>query len=204
MSSTTSTPSTLLSSPRTQRVMLWISGAVLLIGVAIFLGVYFGGGSQDVHTNPSASVVSRGPVDKNPVGDVAASKVPASPAARSVARLFLETAVARKNLATAYTLVGPWLKGVSRTEWLKGNNPVTYFPAANLKTAPLVVKSSTKNALMLEVGPLLAAKGQKIGGLPSLGFTMEVDRIGGKWLVNYFMPDYTGKRLATDSAGTGG
>jgi hypothetical protein len=184
--------------------MMWISGAVLLIGIAVFLGIYFAGSAQDVHpSSNAANVVSKGTVDSNPL-DVSAQKVPASPAARSVARLFLETAVARKNMPLAYTLVGPWLKGVPRAQWIKGNNPVTYFPGKNLKTASLVTKSSTKNALLLEVGPLVVGKGHKIGGLPSLAFTMEVDRLHGKWLVNYFMPDYSFKRLATDSAGSGG
>ena len=144
------------------------------------------GTSEEAHSNTAPVIEAR-----------------VSPAALRVARSFLETAVGRKDLASAYTLVGPWLKGVSKAQWIKGNNPVTYFPASNLKTAPFKVKSSTKNALLLEVGPLLAGKGTKIGGLPSLAFTMEVDRIHGKWLVNYFMPDYSLKRLAADKAGQG-
>ena len=131
-------------------------------------------------------------------------QVPVSPAARTVARRFLETAVGRQDLARAYTLVGPWLKGVSRKQWIKGNNPVTYFPASNLKTAPFKVLSSAKNALMLGVGPLVAPKGTKLRrtlnsvqrGLESLIFRLEVDRIRGKWLVNYFMPNYTYTHLA--------
>jgi hypothetical protein len=187
-------------------MLMWISGAVLLIGIAVFLGafVFNGGGStQDVH--PSANIVTPGIADQNPVdgGNVSAQKVPASPDARRVARLFLETAVARKNLNTAWAITGPWLKGIPKAEWVSGSNPVTYFPAKNLKTAAFKTLSSTKNALVLEVGPLVPYKVVHGRALRPLTFRLEVDRIGGKWLVNYFMAQYTIKHLAADSAGAG-
>ncbi len=187
-----------LSSPRSQRMMLWISGAVLAIGLAIFLGVFFGRGTaQDVHAGGNINVQS-GPADRaNP----SAPTAPASPAARNVARVFLETAVARKNLATAYAITGPALKGIPRAQWITGSNPVTYYPAGNLKTAPFKVLSSTKNALLLEVGPLVPAKGAKTR---PLSFKLEVDRMGGKWLVNYLMADYAIPHPSQDGAGSGG
>jgi hypothetical protein len=43
---------------------------------------------------------------------------------------------------------------------------------------------------MFDVGRLVIPKGKKFGGLRSLPFKLEVDRIKGKWLVNYFMPAY--------------
>jgi hypothetical protein len=112
--------------------------------------------------------------------------VPASPAALSVARTFLQTAVGRKNLAVAYNhIVGRFLKaGVSRVEWLKGNNPVPYFPASNLETAPLKVTSSTKKALWLEI---VLKGGPEVRVHKPVAFRMEVDRIRGRWLVNYFL-----------------
>lgn len=160
-----SSPGPILLSPRKRRTLI---GAALVIGLGIFLIVVFD--RQDVH-NPAADV-SRGPT-----------------AARSVARLFLETAVARKNLATGYAITGPWLKGISRAQWINGDNPVPYYPASNLKTAPLTVSSSRKNAVMFEIGPLVVPKRTKFGGLRSLSFRLEVDRVKGKWLVNYFMPE---------------
>jgi hypothetical protein len=176
---------------------MWISGAVLVIGISIFLGVFFGGGSsQDATAGAPPPVV-------NPLtGNVDNEKVPASPEARSVARTFLETAVARKHLDVAYSIVGPWLKGESRAEWITGNNPVQPFPGRNLKTAPFKVLSSTKNALLLQVGPLVPKTLTK--GLRPLSFKLEVDRLHGKWLVNYFMPEYAMQRQATPGAGLGG
>jgi hypothetical protein len=143
---------------------MWISGAGAVIGISLCVGC-----------GTAATHVSRSPV-----------AVPVSPTARRVARTFLETAVARKNLGLAYGIAGPGLKtGISRAEWLKGNNPVTYFPASNLKTAPLKVTSSTKRVLRLAV----ALKVKPEAGLhKSLTFVMEVDRIRGRWLVNEFFP----------------
>ena len=150
---------------------MWIGGAVLVIGVFIFFD-----------RGPTAP--KRGPVPGK-------AKVAASPAARRVARTFLETAVARKNLGVAYDITGPDLKaGLSRAQWITGNNPVTYYPAENLSTAALKVKSSTKNRLWLEIGLVSKRRSDVPESVKSLGFQMEVVRIRGKWLVNYFWANF--------------
>jgi hypothetical protein len=61
------------------------------------------------------------------------------------------------------------------------------YPAANAKTAKLVVKSSHKNELRL----LVELVPQKGSGVRPLAFFLNVDRIGGKWLVNYWLADYS-------------
>lgn len=189
MSSTTSTPTGFLSSPRNQRWLMWISGAVLVIGVAVFLGVFFSRGtSQPASAGNLSTVSSAGPsstktATKNP-------KVAPSPDALQAARTFLETAVLRKNLDAAYPLVGPALKGgMSLATWRKGAIAVQPYPAINAKTAKLVVQHSHKNELMLLV-VLVARKGS---GVRPQGFFLNVDRIGGKWLVNYWLPDFQHK-----------
>jgi hypothetical protein len=185
MSSTTS-PTGFLSSPRMQQRLLWISAAVLVVGVAVFLGVYFtrsAGPSSNVNIS---TVSSQGPSStKTATGN---PRVPASASALQVARTFLETAVLRKNLDAAYGIVGPDLKGgMSLAQWRKGNIAVQPYPAINAKTAKLTVLTSHKDELMLVAGPLVARKGS---GIRPLAFYLNVDRLGGKWLVNYFLPDY--------------
>jgi hypothetical protein len=94
----------------------------------------------------------------------------------------------RKNLAAAYSIVGPDLKGgVSLATWRKGNIPVTFYPAANANLAKLNVQSSHKNELKLRT-VLFPRKGS---GVKPLVFDLNVDRIGGKWLVNYFLAEYS-------------
>jgi hypothetical protein len=164
---------------------MWISAAVLVIGVAVFLGVYFSRGTTQSNINVS-TVTSAGPsstkaATKNP-------RVPASAGALKVARTFLETAVLRKNLDAAYGIVGPNLKGgMTLAQWRTGNIAVVGYPAANAKTAKLVVKSSHKN----EVRLLVELVPQKGSGVRPLAFFLNVDRIGGKWLVNYWLADYS-------------
>jgi hypothetical protein len=162
---------------------MWISGFVLVIGVAVFLAVFLGRGSSPAATG--ISTISSGPKPTDTTQSSGA-KVPAAPAALAVARTFLETAVPRKNLDTAYDLVGPALKGgFSRAAWRTGNIPVQYFDATNLKTAQFLIKWSHPSELMLEVG----LKGKPGSNVKSLAFLLGVDRIGGKWLVNYFIPE---------------
>jgi hypothetical protein len=188
MSSTTPSES-FLSSPRNQRWLMWISAAVLVVGLAVFLGVFLTRGSS----SPSkVSVVSSGPPapTKQPTGAKNAKVAPAH-SALQVARTFLETAVLRKNLAASYGIVGPTLKeGMSAAQWRKGNIAVDPYPANNAKTAALDVVYSQKNHLMLIV-KLTPQKGSGVN--KPQAYKLGVDRIHGKWLVNYWIADYSHK-----------
>jgi len=164
---------------------MWSSGAVLVLGIAIFLGVFFSRGTTP--PTQSLSTISSKPSDttQNTAG---ATKVPASASALQVAHTFLETAVVRKNLDTAYALVGPFLKtGISRKAWRTGNIPVQPYPAMNVKSALLQVLSSTKSELILQtvLNPRVGSGVKK----PQV-FDITLNRIGGKWLVNNFQPVY--------------
>lgn len=197
MSSTTSSPSGFLSSPRRQQRLLWLSAVVLAIGVAVFLGVYLSrgtsqpatsGGIQNVTTPPAPTTKAHGP-----------TKVKPSPVALQVARTFVQTAVLQKNLDVAYGLVGPDLKGgETLAQWRKAN-PVTAYPARNAKTAHFVVQWSHPKQLMLQI-VLDAQPGSHVR--PSLAFSIGLNRVGGKnghggrWVVNYWMPEYTAAILA--------
>ncbi|HJU36243.1 MAG TPA: hypothetical protein VJ716_02355 [Gaiellaceae bacterium] len=193
MSSTASSPSGFLSSPRNQRRLMWISGAVLAIGIAVFLGVYLSRGtSQSGSVSPSIGTVSSPPSKthqaKNPT-------VAPSTDALKVGRTFLETAVLRKNLDVAYPLVGPDLKGgMSLAQFKKGNLPIVPYPAVNAKTAPFKVTESHKTQLFAQV-VLVARKGS---GVKPLAFNVGLQRVGKKWIVNYWVPEPTIKVRASD------
>ena len=170
---------------------MWISGAVLVIGIAAFLFVFLSRGTGSGQASSAQlSTVSSPPAS---TAQAAPKKVAPSAAALKVARTFLETAVLRKNLDVAYGLVGPDLKGgMSLAQWEKGNIPVAVYPARDAKTAKFVVESSHPNQLMLQVG-LHPRKGS---GVKPLTFAVGLERVGGKngkpahWLVNYFMAKY--------------
>jgi hypothetical protein len=187
--SSTSSETGFLSSPRNQRWLMWISGAVLVVGVAVFLGVFLSRGSSSPSNANVSTVGSAGPSSTKPAASKS-TKVAPSASALQVARKFLETAVLRKNLDASYAIVGPTLKEqMSRAQWRKGNIAVDPYPANNAKTAKLNVAYSHKNHLML----IVALTPQKGSGVPPQAYKLGVDRINGKWLVNYWIADYSHK-----------
>jgi hypothetical protein len=187
MSSTTSPETGFFASPQRQRWLMWISGAVLVVGIAVFLGVFLSRGGSSGPVSHDVAKVGSKPSSTKPAAKSQKVVAPSLDAIK-VARRFVETAVLRQNLDASYPLVGPDLKGgMSLAQWRKGSIPVQPFPAINAKTARFTVLTSSKSELRLVVGPLVARKGS---GVRPLAFYLNVDRIGGKWLVNYFLPDY--------------
>lgn len=184
MESTSPQPRGFLSSPRAQRRFYWISGGVFLVGLIVFLSVFVFRGTSGIHA-PISTVKAQTPPKE--------IKAPPDPTAFKVAREFIETAVLRKNLDAAYTIVNPEIKGgLTKKQWETGNIPVTPYPAGNTKTAAFTVVWSYKTQIELIVD-LVAAKGSNVR--PHLPFYIGLKRQGnkptGRWLVNYWVPDWT-------------
>jgi hypothetical protein len=175
----------ILSSPHAQRRFVWFSASVFVAGLAVFLAlVVFRGQSGTV-----APLVSTAPTR-------AAQKpktVPPSAAAIAIGRKFIETAVARKNLAEAYAFViGDVKGGLTKKQWESGNIPVTPYPAGNASTTSFQVVYSHPTNALFEL-TLVARHGTSVR--PDLRFRLGLERAGGKpngrWLVNYWAPYYT-------------
>lgn len=165
---------------------MWGSAAVLVVGLVVFLAVFFSRGNSQPAAN--ISTVQSLPVSHPQTTTPLRGQVAAAPAALQNARTFLETAVLRKNLDAAYPIVGPFLKGgISLKAWRTGNIPVQPYPAMDAATAKLSQLSSTKSELYLRV-VLNPRQGSSVK--QPQAFDMRVDHIGGKWLVNAFTPEY--------------
>lgn len=173
-----------LGSPRRQRQLFWGSAAVLLAGVGAFLALVVFRGTPnaftDTFSNQPAQLYHP---DK---------KAPISKEQLALARKFILTAVARKDLDQAYGFVHPDLRGgLTRKQWDQGNIPVVYYQARNAKTAAFTVDYSYKTQALLEVD-LTAKKGTETR--PELLFYLGLKREGGKptgrWLVNYWEPHW--------------
>ena len=172
------------NSPRKQRRFFIVSLTVLLIGAGVFLATVVFKGTPNAFTD----TLSNKPAqlyhpDKT---------VKLDPAARQLARQFIKTAVERRNLDAAYTIVHPDLKGtLTRKQWDTGNIPVVTYPARNADTAAFIVDYSFKTSALLEVD-LVAKRGQD--QRPHLLFYLGLKREGGKpngrWLVNYWQPHW--------------
>jgi hypothetical protein len=183
-------------------MLMWISAAVLAIGIAVFLGIFLTRGNSQAA--PITSISSPLGSSDGPAvnGTKPAPHVKPSGSALQLAHRFLVTAVARKNLASIYPFVGPMLTGgVTKKQWISGNNPVTYYPAKNLAHPDITVKTSTKNHLDLLVGLVSKKRSDVDKSVKSLGFDMSLDRIHGKWMVTYFLAHYSLPHLPNPANG---
>ncbi len=116
--------------------------------------------------------------------------VPLEGAAKDVARLFIKSAVARTNLAAAWKIAGPNLRGgLTYREWLTGNIPVVPYPLTSLAVAPFKIDYSYRDRALIEVA-LLPKTGAKI---KAQTFYLELKRIAGsggkrRWVVDNWLP----------------
>lgn len=171
------------------RRLPWLAGAVLAAGVAASLIAFFGLGNTGKTFTPLP--VGRSTQVQRPVKE---KTLPLAREARLVARRFILTAVARRNLAEAYALVGPQLRGgLTRDQWMTGAIPVVPYPVNLTRIAPMKVDFSYRNHALLEVA-LIPRDGAKLNGVsvkPQL-FFLELSAYGKgqkrRWVVTSWVP----------------
>src|SRR5712692_425998 len=168
-----------LSSRRASRWLITLSGLVLVAGVVAVLIVF-------VFQNQTSSV-NNTPITNKPAQIVKqAPNVPLTKAQREVAGRFILTAVARKNLAVAYSLVTDSLKqGLTLKQWQSGNIPVVPFDVGAGLKAPMHVLYSHPRSAELQIA-LLPKKGKGqffILGLKAVGAGKQKH-----WLVDSWVP----------------
>ena len=165
--------------PRRRRQLTYVG-----VGVAAVLGVaalFIFGPSKSAPPDVISTLPAQVPAPQIPA--------PISAEAKRIAVQFVETAVARKNLAQAWNLVGPNLRGgLTRKEWLTGNNPVVPYPISVLDVAPFKVDQSFKDSALLEVA-LIPKQGS---GIKSQDFYLGLVKVGhgtsARWVVDNWVP----------------
>jgi len=177
--------------PAWQKKLPWLV-AVLVVGTAIAVSI--------VWWNTGHSTAT--PLTNQPALDV--SKIPQTvkitPGARRVARRFIETAVARKNLGEAYTLVTEEIRqGQSLKSWMTGNIAVVPYPVDAVKYAPMKIDFSYPREAQIEIA-LLPKRGAKVRPLL---FMMDLVKRGDRWLVNAWVPRATAPVPAQASSSGG-
>lgn len=176
--------------PGWQKALPWIVG-VVAVGGLIAVGI--------IWSNTGTSTAT--PLTNKPAVDV--SKIPPTvkltPGATRVARQFIRTAVARKNLDQAYSIVTEEIRqGQSLKSWLTGNIAVIPYPVDAIKYAPMKIDFSYPKEAQIEVA-LLPKKGSKVR--PAL-FIMDLVKRNGTWLVNSWVPRAS-PLIPAGSAGVG-
>ncbi len=175
------------ASPRNQRRMVAAALVLLAVGVAAFLFAFFRntGDTTETFSDEPANVFTP------------EETVDVDPAARKVAAEFINSAVARKNLAASYELVDPELRqGLTLKQWKTGNIPVVYYPSENVDLAGFKVDRSYENEVVLQV---LLVPTEKSGVDPAV-FYIGLKRADESkpWRVYYWVPRY---RPAVPDAG---
>lgn len=174
----------MLSSPRMRRRLLWLGLVGIVLGsasVAVWL-VGNTGREYELQTSP--------PRDEPAQRIAADTEVPFTNAVRQavlpIASRFIATAVQRKKLDEAWTLIHPELRqGWTLERWRTGEIPVVPYPVGR---ADWDVGYSFRNTVGLYV-LLTPRQGSKVQ--PTL-FVLELKRLGtGKdrrWLVSSWVP----------------
>ena len=130
---------------------------------------------------------------ETPLSTVAAddrSQVPKTakldPAAKRVARQFIETAVARKNLRAAYPLAGPMIRqDQTLKEWMTGNIAVIPYPVDAVEFAPMKIDYSYPREAQIQVA-LLPKDGANVKS--QLFIATLIKNKQGQWQVNSWVP----------------
>jgi hypothetical protein len=150
-----------------ERWALWLGAAVLVAGIAAY-AVTRHNGSTATPTLPHRAA-------------------PLVTEERTIAREFVDTAVARKQLARAWGIVAPELKqGMSLDEWKTGTIPVVPYPVHQAQASFHVVNSFTDTArIQVTFTPRAGTKAQ-----PAT-FTLDLRNVGGHWLVSAWQPSGT-------------
>jgi hypothetical protein len=166
-------------SPRRRRRLAWALAAVAVAaGLVVVLAF---GPNKDAPPSRLSTLPAQVPEKL--------VEAPLATDARRVAVRFIQTAVAREHLDEAWTLVGPNLRGgLTKAQWLTGENPVVPYPVEHLEVAPYKVDASYTKSALLEVA-LVPRKGS---GVRAQVFFLELRKLGGadgsRWVVDNWVP----------------
>lgn len=171
-----------LNSPRRQRQLFIVSAAIFVVGIVAFVSIYLlrgtGNAFTDTFSNQPAKLAQP------------QKTVPVTRTQIDLMRDFIKTAVARKDLAHAYTIVSPDLRGrMSLSQWMTGNIPVVQYEAENVDTAAFVPVYHYDTSALFNVDLIPVGHTQT---RPELLFSIGLKRAGdkktGRWLVDYWQP----------------
>jgi hypothetical protein len=165
----------------------WLGGLVLAAGVvAAIIAVL-----PSHHAQPAAATA--------PLTGATASKpaptpktVPLGKDTTAVARTFVTTAVARKNLAAAWKISDVNIRGgLTYKEWLTGNIPVVPYPVSSSAVARFKIDYSYANVAGLEI----LLEPQAASTVKPQVFFIRLKKVGGPgnthWVVDTWVPHST-------------
>jgi hypothetical protein len=174
----------LADSPKKQRRLFIVSGVVFVAGLAAFLAMVVFHGTSNAFTDTFSNEPAQLSRPEK--------KVPISKQQIAIAREFIKTAVARKNLDKAWNITDVDLKGrMNKKQWMTGNIPVIYYDAINADRAAFVTDYSYETSALMEVDLIPKPHTQARPHLLFyLGLKREHGKKNGRWLVDYWQPNW--------------
>jgi hypothetical protein len=170
-----------LSSPRFRRRLLWGVGSLTVVGAASAGAIAIGNTGQ---SNETPLIDKPAWVYREP----ARMKLTAADRKElfETASHFIQTAVARKHLDSAWELLGPEMRaGQTRKSWDTGFNNVIPFPAVGIATWDILY--AYKGDVAIDLGVI----GDKHSDWAGKTFTIELKHYKGHendWLVASWVP----------------
>jgi hypothetical protein len=173
----------IVASPKVNRYLPWLGGAILLAGVIAFVVVHY---SNTAPANPNAKLSNKAATKETSLGKA----IPLPKQARGVAARFIDAGVRGKSAAIAWQLSGPEIRQGYRSlaQWKRDWNnpnvgvPIAPYPAA--KDAQLAIDFARQREIQLKFFLMPRARANQ---RPQT-FLMVLDRIGhgpqARWVVN--------------------
>jgi hypothetical protein len=171
-------------SNRAKRFAPWAAGLILIAGIAAAIVAFA------PNRNAAPQKLDEGSAQAPPAAKP--KTVPLSKETTAVARKFVTTAVARKDLRAAWNITTANIHGgLTHKEWMTGNIPVVPYPIQSLAVARFKIDWSYANEAGIEIALL---PNQKATIKPQVFFIL-LKRVGpdGKkrWLVDSWVPHST-------------
>ena len=190
---------TALSSARFNRFLMWGSGIILFVGVAVLLMTLVKG-NDTTQVNPDKGFHPTLPAKSVPLqnsqGVTITKYKELDPEVRSTIKTFLSTAVARRHLDKSWGVIGPTMrKGYTFKSWThpgKEGLPVIPYPIADVDTTTYYLDYASTDEILLEVG--VSAPSKRNMRPTSFQLGMSPVAVGPNkkvWRVDYWMPRWT-------------
>jgi hypothetical protein len=188
-----------LSSPRRNRLLLWLAAGVLTAGVFVLVA-QIAGRSDKTSLAPDEGFRPTLPVKTSPLVNAHGVRIKTfeqlDARVRSTIRIFLATAVAREHLDQSWAVIAPSMKaGYTFEEWTKATElPVVPYPGADVRRAQFYLEYASRKEILVDVGlsqrPSIAK-----GRTRPVAFQLGLSPVGKgndkRWLVSYWMPRWT-------------
>jgi hypothetical protein len=160
------------------RILLFAGIAVLSVGSIVFLVTLLSESDPKGALPPNPNFERK----ERKLADV-------DPAARKVAGKFILTAVARKNVASSWTIVHPSFRsGFTKREWASGQIPVPPFPVSSVDEARFRVDYIQGDNIQLDVALIPKAGTGVKAEVFKLGLVAVGQGDQRRWLVDHWMP----------------